>query len=152
MLGSLKMLNIPLRLVWCVPLMGTHFFYLWRTCGLKNLVHHVTSWMTIPVYLKSLTSTSSSKEAWDYACYEERQTLHQHLMSWWDWAGSHSIAHEVLSKDRCNPVLPNALTLAGKNNFEWPSKLHVVKSTDGTIILDHQIKTHDGWVAGVEFL
>ena len=57
------MLKCPLRLVWCVPSMMTHASPSWRTHELETLLHHVTSWMTIPVCLMSFTSTSHFKVA-----------------------------------------------------------------------------------------
>ena len=59
------------------------------------------------------------------------------------------MACEVLPQGRCKSVFPDIQTLAGKEDHQINI---VVKSTDGDIILDHQINTCNGWVAGVKFL
>ena len=50
---------------------------------------------------------------------------------------------------RYEPILPNIQTLEGKTISSDHQNNIVVKSTNGDIILDCQIKTYDGWVARV---
>ena len=63
-------------------------------------------------------------------------------------SGFTSTAHEVLPQGRCKPVLPNMQTFAGKNISSIHQNIMVASTNeDGNIVLDCQIKTHDGWVA-----
>ena len=61
----------------------------------------------------------------------------------------HSMAHEVLPQGRCKPVFLNMQGNRIKSNQQ--NNIMVNFSNDD-IILDSQIKTHDGWVARVNFL
>ena len=54
--------------------------------------------------------------------------------------------HEVLHQRMCEVILQWRKFVSDcKNNI-------AIQSTEGDIILDNQIKTHDSWVAKVEFL
>ena len=59
--------------------------------------------------------------------------------------GPYSTACEVLPQGRWKLSQGNKISSNYQNNI-------VVKSSKGDIILDIWIKTHDGWVAGVNFL
>ena len=84
--------------------------------------------------------------------YAEGQASHECLTRWWDWIGTHYMACEVLPQGRCKPVFSNMQTLAWNKISSDHHKNIVVTYMSGNIILDCWIKTHDGWVAGVEFL
>ena len=85
-------------------------------------------------------------------CYKERKASCQFLTSWWYWMGPHSMGCEVCPKAGANLFSLTCKLLQG-NKFSsnhWNNI--VVNPSYGNIILDHQIKTCDGWVAGVPFL
>ena len=66
--------------------------------------------------------------------------------------GPHSRACEVLPQGRWESVFPNDVQIIAEKKSSDHQNNKVVMSTDGDIILDCQIKTHDSWVARVEFL
>ena len=65
--------------------------------------------------------------------------------------GPYSMACEVLPQGRCKHVFPHMQTQGKKISSDHQNNI-IVKYTDSDIILDCQIKTHDDWVATVEFL
>ena len=65
--------------------------------------------------------------------------------------GTHSLACEVLHQGRSKPVFVDMQILAGKQEKSDHKNNIVVQSSNGNIILDHQIKTHDGWLVSQVF-
>ena len=61
------------------------------------------------------------------------------------------MACEVLSIGGCESFLAYMQTLMRTQDFKYTNNV-VMTTPIGNIILDHCIKTHDGWVAGVYFI
>ena len=49
------------------------------------------------------------------------------------------------------PLFPNMKLLQGSKILSDCNNNIVMQSASGNIVSDHQIKIHDGWVAGVKF-
>ena len=62
------------------------------------------------------------------------------------------MACEVLPYCRCKPVFLNVQTLTGNKISSNQLNNIMINTPTGNIRLDHQIKTCNGWVAGVDFL
>ena len=62
------------------------------------------------------------------------------------------MACEVLHQSRYDSALPNIQFSQGNKIKDDPGNNIMIQSSNGNIILDYQGKTHDGWVARVEFL
>ena len=126
---------------------GDTFFCSLRTCGSETRVSHVTSWITIQVFLTSLTSTSRSKEA----SYEKGKL---HVIIWQvdgtKWV--HTLwPVKCCPKAGANLFFLTCKLLQGKISSHHQNNI-MVNSSKGNIILDHGIKTHDGGAARVDFL
>ena len=134
------MSNSLWRLVWCVPSMATHSICSQTMSGLAILVHHVTLPLMKDSCMTSLTSTNGFKVAPVLCLLWKRASYGWHK---WTRTGPYTMACEILSFGRCKSSLAQ-ISSDDANNI-------VVITPIGNIILDCQIKTHDGWVAGVNF-
>ena len=87
-----------------------------------------------------------------YACYEERQATSYSTSSEW-----RQQVHTLWPVKFCPSAGANLFSLTCKllqgNEISSDKTNNIIINTpNDNIVLDHQIKAHDGWVAGVDFL
>ena len=116
--------------LWCI--VPYHQWWYW-------LVWHHRHWLV------------DSRKLQYFACYEEGQAACQGSPIWWDWMGSHSTTHEVLPKGRPD-LFSFTCKLLQENRISCDHNNIGLNTMCDDIILDHQIKAHDGRVMGVKFL
>ena len=135
-------------LVWCAPSMETHSSHSQRTQGLETLVPCVTSWAKIPFVWRHQHQQVDSWLLQYYACYKKGK-LHVNIQH---ADGTEWVLVKFCPKAGVNLFSLMCELLQGKTISSNHQNNIMVNSMDGSIILDHQIMTHDGWVAGDEFL
>ena len=118
------MLKCLQRLVCYVQLMAKPSTCSQSTYGLEILAHFAILPTMIPISSMLPKSNDWYREARAVCLSPKKKALHQYLASQWYWMGTYSIACEVLSQGRWEPVFPNMQSLAREQDKTWLQKQH----------------------------